>query len=144
MLGDSVFKGGQYLVSPPPLSAESALASPSRPDPSIFTTSWEEIRPFNDLLSNHIVYVIPEKFLLRFKFDKNYPMEAPEVTFVVTDGWQAPEREHALLHSLDPTGNGKADIMASDPVYLARSACVFVSGRPASVQWLVDAIAVVD
>lgn len=36
---------------------------------------------------------VPEKFLLRFKFDKNYPMEAPEVTFVVTDGWQAPERE---------------------------------------------------
>lgn len=34
-----------------------------------------------------------EKFLLRFKFDNNYPMEAPEVTFVVTDGWQAPERE---------------------------------------------------
>lgn len=34
-----------------------------------------------------------ETFLLRFKFDASYPMEAPEVTFVVSDGWQAPERE---------------------------------------------------
>lgn len=38
-----------------------------------------------------------EKFLLRFKFDKSYPMEAPEVTFVVSDGWKAPERELSRL-----------------------------------------------
>jgi hypothetical protein len=106
--------------------------------------SWEKFRPSIDLVFLPTAYFIPEKFLLRFKFDKNYPMEAPEVTFVVTDGWQAPEREHASFHSLRLTGDSKADMMASGPVYLARSACVFVSGRPAGVQWLVEAVSIVD
>ncbi|CAD6577250.1 MAG: hypothetical protein CYPHOPRED_000201 [Cyphobasidiales sp. Tagirdzhanova-0007] len=35
-----------------------------------------------------------ERYLLRFRFDGGYPMEAPEVIFMVTDGWKAPEHPH--------------------------------------------------
>lgn len=31
-----------------------------------------------------------QKFGLRFRFSDSYPMESPEVVFMVTDGYQAP------------------------------------------------------
>lgn len=31
-----------------------------------------------------------EKFALRFRFTDSYPMESPEVVFIVTDGYKAP------------------------------------------------------
>jgi len=40
-----------------------------------------------------ICFLAAERYLLRFRFDNNYPMEAPEVVFVVSDGWKSPERE---------------------------------------------------
>lgn len=32
-----------------------------------------------------------EKFCLRLKFSDGYPIESPEVVFLVQDGWKAPE-----------------------------------------------------
>lgn len=31
-----------------------------------------------------------QKFALRFRFTESYPMESPEVVFMVTDGYKAP------------------------------------------------------
>lgn len=39
-----------------------------------------------------------ERFALRFRFNDNYPIESPEVVFVVTDGWKAPEASHVYLN----------------------------------------------
>ncbi|CCF51360.1 hypothetical protein NDA18_005144 [Ustilago nuda] len=35
-----------------------------------------------------------EKFALRFRFTDSYPMESPEVVFIVTDGYKAPIHPH--------------------------------------------------
>ncbi|SPO27766.1 related to ubiquitin-conjugating enzyme [Ustilago trichophora] len=35
-----------------------------------------------------------QKFALRFRFSDNYPMESPEVVFMVTDGFKAPIHPH--------------------------------------------------
>ncbi|KAM0756195.1 UBC-like protein [Meredithblackwellia eburnea MCA 4105] len=35
-----------------------------------------------------------EVFVLRFRFGKGYPIEPPEVTFVITDGYKAPIHPH--------------------------------------------------
>lgn len=32
-----------------------------------------------------------EKYALRFRFSDTYPLESPEVVFLTTDGWKAPE-----------------------------------------------------
>lgn len=35
-----------------------------------------------------------EVFALRFRFSSSYPIDAPEVTFLVGEGWSAPEHPH--------------------------------------------------
>ncbi|KAJ1022445.1 hypothetical protein NDA16_003434 [Ustilago loliicola] len=35
-----------------------------------------------------------QKFALRFRFTESYPMESPEVVFMVTDGYKAPIHPH--------------------------------------------------
>lgn len=35
-----------------------------------------------------------ERFALRFRFTDSYPLESPEVVFLTTDGWSAPELNH--------------------------------------------------
>ncbi|SCV71475.1 BQ2448_3063 [Microbotryum intermedium] len=35
-----------------------------------------------------------EKFALRFRFGSSYPIDSPEVTFLVSDGWSAPCHPH--------------------------------------------------
>lgn len=49
-----------------------------------------------------------ERFALRFRFDDQYPIESPEVVFVVSDGWKAPEASHVYSngHLCECRGRG--------------------------------------
>ncbi|KAK9893884.1 UBC-like protein [Cystobasidium minutum MCA 4210] len=63
-----------------------------------------------------------EKFLLRFKFDNSYPMEAPEVTFVVDDKWKAPEHPHVYSNGhvcMSLLGTGWSPVLNTESLCLS-------------------------
>lgn len=71
-----------------------------------------------------------ERFLLRFRFDSSYPMDAPEVVFVTSDGYIAPEHPHVyscvLQHNLQQPSESKA---ADAPCPTQKRAHLHVASR---------------
>ncbi|KAL0249797.1 hypothetical protein I308_103099 [Cryptococcus tetragattii IND107] len=70
-----------------------------------------------------------EQFALRIKFEDRYPIEVPQVTFVVNDIWQAPVHPHIYSN-----GHICASILGNDwsPVLNAVSICITMQSMLAS------------
>ncbi|PWN25662.1 UBC-like protein [Jaminaea rosea] len=63
-----------------------------------------------------------ERFALRFRFDDQYPIESPEVVFVVSDGWKAPEASHVYSNGhlcLSILGDEWSPVMSVSSVLLS-------------------------
>ncbi|OWZ31115.1 ubiquitin-conjugating enzyme E2 W [Cryptococcus neoformans C23] len=70
-----------------------------------------------------------EQFALRIKFEDRYPIEVPQVTFVVDDTWKAPIHPHIYSN-----GHICASILGNDwsPVLNAVSICITMQSMLAS------------
>jgi len=70
-----------------------------------------------------------EVFSLMFRFDKSYPISAPAVQFVVTDGFQAPLHPHVYSN-----GHICASILGTEwsPVLSVIAVCITIQSMLAS------------
>ncbi|CAO1635713.1 unnamed protein product [Parajaminaea phylloscopi] len=63
-----------------------------------------------------------ERFALRFRFADTYPLESPEVVFLTTDGWKAPELNHVYSNGhlcLSILGNEWSPVLNTASVLLS-------------------------